>query len=482
MSNPALQVYGGDEVSAVIIDPGSFTTNIGYSGMDCPQLITPSNFGYYNNDSSKLPIFNEQSIGFPREDYEIGKIVENGEIINWDMAEKQWDWSLKNQLKFETNKGLPALLTEPIWNHESNRKRSLEIMLESMQFEACYLVPNSTSVSFAMGKPTCLVVDIGHDVTSVSPVIDGMTLSKSSTRNFIAGKLLNELIKDNLSPRELLPIFQISQKYPKLIRKEFKFTVDNSLIEFANERQFLQECKETLCQVSPVSLSKFTTELDSIAKRSIESPWGEELIFKNYDRYRFSEQLFKPEKSYIPDGWPLLVNSVVEAWHNDYIPLKRAKPIPLKEGRDEIIENTPIIDGDEPSMAPVEPLNENGKRFIETDLPNIKSEIFGLADLIHSSIVSTDVDLRSTLAHNIIITGGTSAIPGLSDRIMSELNKSLPALKFRILASGHLKERQYHSWLGGSILASLGTFHQLWVGKQEYDEVGADRLLRDRFR
>lgn len=33
-------------------------------------------------------------------------------------------------------------------------------------------------------------------------------------------------------------------------------------------------------------------------------------------------------------------------------------------------------------------------------------------------------------------------------------------------------ERKYSSWLGGSVLASLGTFHQLWVAKDEYEEHG----------
>ena len=33
-------------------------------------------------------------------------------------------------------------------------------------------------------------------------------------------------------------------------------------------------------------------------------------------------------------------------------------------------------------------------------------------------------------------------------------------------------ERMYSSWIGGSILSSLGTFHQLWLSKQEYEEHG----------
>merc|ERR1712090_65871 len=31
-------------------------------------------------------------------------------------------------------------------------------------------------------------------------------------------------------------------------------------------------------------------------------------------------------------------------------------------------------------------------------------------------------------------------------------------------------ERKYSVWIGGSILASLSTFQQMWITKQEYDE------------
>merc|ERR1719411_1696201 len=33
-------------------------------------------------------------------------------------------------------------------------------------------------------------------------------------------------------------------------------------------------------------------------------------------------------------------------------------------------------------------------------------------------------------------------------------------------------ERKYSVWIGGSILASLSTFQQMWISKQEYDECG----------
>lgn len=44
--------------------------------------------------------------------------------------------------------------------------------------------------------------------------------------------------------------------------------------------------------------------------------------------------------------------------------------------------------------------------------------------------------------------------------------------KIKIHAPAIPYERKYASWLGGSILASLGSFHQLWVTKEEYEEHG----------
>lgn len=502
MSNPSLQVYGGDEINAVIIDPGSFVTNIGYSGTDCPQSILPSKYGHFTEDK-RPAIFNEQSLLLPRANFELEPIVENGIIIDWDKAQEQWEHALKSDLKFETNEGTPALLTEPIWNPENNRKKSMEILLEAMDFEACYLVSTPSAVSFAMGRPTCLVVDIGHDVTSVSPVIDGMTLSKSSSRNFVAGKYLNHLIEASLKPREIIPVFQVLKRRPEFVKRKFDFNIHESITDFANERQFYQEFKETLLHIAPKSLEGFKDELSAQAKRSLEAPWGEDLIYDAKSQYSFGEQLLVPRQKDIPDGWPVSKEGVVETWHNDYVPLKRTKPgtntsTKEKEGT---AESTPAPVNTEPDAteSPSQDVNENGKRAMDQEGTLSQSiepspigssesdsssnnEVAGLVDLIKKSMQEADVDLRATLAHNVVLTGGTSAIPGLSDRIMYELGKSLPALKFRILSSGQLKERQYQSWLGGSILASLGTFHQLWVGRTEYEEVGAERLLKDRFR
>ena len=38
-------VYGGDEVSALVFDPGHFSFRVGYAGEDCPKSEIPSVVG-----------------------------------------------------------------------------------------------------------------------------------------------------------------------------------------------------------------------------------------------------------------------------------------------------------------------------------------------------------------------------------------------------------------------------------------------------
>lgn len=502
MSNSSTQVYGGDEITAVIIDPGSYTTNIGYSGTDCPQVILPSAYGIQQiegddeAESSKTKsIFDEQQIVFPRPDYETKRIVENGMISDWDAAQEQWSWALEKSLYIKSNEGIPVLLTEPVWNTVENRRKSLEVLLEDFKFEACYLNSTPSCVSFASGKPTCLVVDVGHDTCSVSPVIDGMALTKSTKRNHIAGRYINHLLESYLkknvreSDNKIIPLFMIEKRRPELILKKFDYSINPSLINHANTYEFFQECKETLCRIYPSEskLEKVKDDINALSKRSIETPWNENLIFDNMTCYNFGQQLFNPDTALIPEDWPKSNNGVVETWHNDYVPTKRnrltkdnAEEPTKRQKTDENNFNTTTEKSNTDDKKPTDDDNEQKEKEDEKD--NESVNVLGVAELVISTINSCDVDLRSALAHNVILTGGTSLIPGFGDRLLFELNKKLPALKFRILSSGQKRERKYQAWLGSSILTSLGTFHQLWVGKKEYEEVGADRLLRDRFR
>lgn len=68
----------------------------------------------------------------------------------------------------------------------------------------------------------------------------------------------------------------------------------------------------------------------------------------------------------------------------------------------------------------------------------------------------------------------------MTDRVNFELQTMFPGPRVRLQAPGNVVERKYAGWIGGSILASLGAFHQMWISKKEYDEFGGEQILARR--
>jgi actin beta/gamma 1 len=90
-----------------------------------------------------------------------------------------------------------------------------------------------------------------------------------------------------------------------------------------------------------------------------------------------------------------------------------------------------------------------------------------------------DLDIRKDLYGNIVMSGGTTMYAGISDRMQKEITALAPSsMKVKIVAP---PERKYSVWIGGSILASLSTFQQMWISKQEYDEAGPSIVHRKCF-
>ncbi|CCK71779.1 actin-related protein 1 KNAG_0H03650 [Huiozyma naganishii CBS 8797] len=98
----------------------------------------------------------------------------------------------------------------------------------------------------------------------------------------------------------------------------------------------------------------------------------------------------------------------------------------------------------------------------------IGSECVSVPEMLLESINKVDMDLRTQLLENIVLSGGTTMLKGFDQRTMSETKKMLPKhtkVKIRSLA-----ERSYIAWIGGSILSGLYGFRNLWLTREMYEE------------
>ncbi|ELP87062.1 actin, putative [Entamoeba invadens IP1] len=83
-------------------------------------------------------------------------------------------------------------------------------------------------------------------------------------------------------------------------------------------------------------------------------------------------------------------------------------------------------------------------------------EALGIHETTYNSIMKCDVDIRKDLYGNIQLEKEMVAL-------------APPTMKIKVIAP---PERKYSVWIGGSILASLSTFQNMWITKKEYDGSG----------
>lgn len=106
-------------------------------------------------------------------------------------------------------------------------------------------------------------------------------------------------------------------------------------------------------------------------------------------------------------------------------------------------------------------------------------ESVGIHETTYNSIMKCDVDIRKDLYGSIVLSGGSTMFPRIADRMQKEITTIAPStMKIKVIAP---PERKYTVWIGGSILASLSTFQQMWISKQEYDESGPSIVHRKCF-
>jgi len=110
----------------------------------------------------------------------------------------------------------------------------------------------------------------------------------------------------------------------------------------------------------------------------------------------------------------------------------------------------------------------------------------GMAELLFSSIQAADIDVRSELYKNIVLSGGSSMYPGLPSRLEKEVkqlylsrvlgNDTSRLKKFKIRVEDPPR-RKHMVFLGGAVLGDIMRNKEgFWISRQEWDELGVKAL------
>lgn len=224
-------LYGGDEIGALVFDPGHHSLRVGYAQEDTPKAEIPSVVGVRPDDpdtnmdietkmdnnnvtqGGKKYYVDTNYINVPRSHLEVQTYMKDGMIENWDLFEKVIDYTYAKIVQSESVYH-PVLFSEASWNVRNNREKLIELMFEKYSVPAFFLVKNAVLAAFASGRATALVVDSGATHTSAVPVHEGYVLSQAVVKSPLGGDYLSMKCREYLESQkiDMTPVYKIASK------------------------------------------------------------------------------------------------------------------------------------------------------------------------------------------------------------------------------------------------------------------------------
>mmetsp|Transcript_54 Transcript_54/g.164 ORF Transcript_54/g.164 Transcript_54/m.164 type:complete len:447 (-) Transcript_54:244-1584(-) len=438
-------MYGGDEVSAVVVDVGYSNCKAGFAGEDNPKAVFPSHIGVCSGakdgnvgqraaaqgekmdvdqpSSAPPPAAGEggaqyaigtNALCYRKDGMEIEHPIEDGIVKNWDLMEKLWDHGFRDRLRISPEEH-PMLLAEPSFNTNAAREKMIELMFEKYKVPAVFVAKNAVLTAFSCGRSTAVVLDSGGGSTCVSPVHDGYVLQRAVVKSHFSGERLTQYLLNTIESKgaNVRPAYQVQKKVGKdgaLVKVTDVPGIEGTTESYRKYMQSLvvNDIKEVACRTSE-------TVLDETASQQVP--------FTQYE---------------LPDGKTIDVGT------------ERFKTC-------ELMFNPSLLEADKCSIFGVAS----------------PSEVSSLHESIVECVGKCDTDIRKDLYGNVIVTGGNTLFPMFKERLEKELVEAVSMVKVKVIMPMATTERKFSVWIGGSILASLGSFQQMWISKKQYGEEGA---------
>lgn len=425
-------LYGGDEIGALVFDPGHYSLRVGYAQEDTPKAEIPSVIGVVEEanqvaapqepmEEDKKPdtsnvtskhFIDITTLHVARKGMEVVNYMKDGMIEDWELFEKVLDYTYAKCIQSESEYH-PVLMSEAPWNIRTKREQLIELMFEKYNVPAFFLVKNAVLAAFANGRATGIVVDSGATHTTAVPVQDGYVLSQAIVKSPLGGDYISMQCKQYLQENdvEVMPTYMVSAKEQVKEREKAKWTKKKNIPEVTTSwhnymvKKVIQDFQASVLQVSETPYDEKT--VNSIPTVHYEFPNGYHQDF-GCERFKIPEALFDPS----------------------------------------------IVKG-------------------------VGNTMLGVGHIVTTSVGMCDVDVRPSLYGSVIITGGNSFLQGFPERLNRDLSVKIPSsMRLKMISANGCAERRFGAWIGGSILASIGTFQQMWISSQEYNEGGKAQIER----
>lgn len=371
--------------------------------------------------------------------------MSHGSVEDWDAMSRVLSHAYDGTNLSVAPEDAPLLITEAPLTSARHRERLAELAFETLHVPALHVAATPTLALYGAGRTTGLVVEVGDGVTSATPIYEGFAITHAAVRSDVGGRDVTASLQAQL--RRGGHVFHTSAEGEMLrcLKETACYVARNPVAEEASLR------KEAAAVLHSGSASARGGGVGAAAAAAASAP---------------GVALASAVGGAGGSSTSSASASSAGAAGAAAVAGKGGAPVPLAPG--------------EYLLPDGQRLRLGGERFRAAEVlfqPALAGlELPGVHEAAAMAVSKADLELRPALLGGVLLAGGATATPGFGERLLVELKRSLPAdAKVRITAP---KERKVLPWVGGSILASLGTFRGMCVRREAWEESGAAALAR----
>jgi len=456
------QSYVGDgSIGAVVLDLGSMNTRAGWAGDDQPTLTYASAIGAYHDAEGRwCSTVEMDSLGWAQPELQVKRLHNARAGEEADLVFMQLCRHGLRKLRAEPRE-TPIVMTEAADATAAARRHTAELAFESLGTPALCVARTPELSCIAAGRVSALVLELGAVFNTSCAVVDGTVQPRTVQKSKLSTGNLARLFEQQLAkggtrlepactvlgvkrPLTLGGAAGSSQLVPGMAARPV--AADAAPVVAAYSEQLRKFRREELSREVFESVSHVVEKKPGSGGSGSGGGGGSAAQ---------AAAAAAPAEYTLPDGNKISVQGVERFRLPEYL-----------------FQGSGGADGG----------GGGGGGASSATLPPLQT-------MALSTLALCESDYHKELVRNVVLTGGGSCLPGLTDRLEMELKNAarrqqhtMPVVASQAnkiaLLFGTPNERKHGAWVGGSILGSMRSQHELWMSKAEYEEIGSALIHR----
>ena len=493
----AVLYSGGDDVMGMVMELGSFTCKVGYAGDDFPTRHFRTTTAYNTKTKQTCRDYLSRMLPNEQDEWILQSPIPNynGGLPNYYNNHNNNnnnnnggdDELLREYISSCCHENVPVLFIERSYHPPPMRQYLLELLLEQERIPATFLARDAVCACYSVGRTTGMVVDMGHSQTTITPVHEGFVQQMGIQISPLGCHHVHQLLLNQTPLNTAKPRYQLhtpnQQPRSNIFHKASRLAMAREC--FSSGVLTMEDHDDVNTTTTTASSSSSSYELPDGTVIQIPSSISQQV--QNLYFGHISTDRTNIHKNYQKQLEQNSATTTATSSEGE-TPSSKPKKVDMMEylhGNSSLLSSN----GLRKTTTTTEQPSSKREAFLKACMPYYTSILpqdqltdAALPHAVCDAAFSCEREVQPSLLGSMIVAGGGSCMDGMTSELQRQVEEVIhphtPGWRIKTYTQNNYTERSVANWLGGSILASLGSFQDFYITQQEYQEYGPNIVHR----